>query len=100
MGLASSVSGVRGEAASSTGKRILRRGQNAAGAATATLIELLGQQQSASVRLKAAHGILAAAAKFEELDNLTLRIETLERAGDRFMTGIGRFSDTRVHKDS
>lgn len=52
--------------------------QAAAGPAVDTLCELLGLTKRPDIRVRAALGILTAAAKAEELENLAARVEALE----------------------
>jgi len=54
--------------------------QAAAGDAVDTPRELMSLKKRPDVRARAALGIIAAASKAEELENLAARIETLERA--------------------
>ena len=53
--------------------------QAAAGEAVDTLRELMGMSRRPDIRARAALGILATAAKAEELENLAARIEALEQ---------------------
>lgn len=70
------------EARSETMLQATARLQATASEAVDTLRELLGLKERPDVRARAALGILAAAAKAEELENLTSRVEALERGAE------------------
>jgi alpha-beta hydrolase superfamily lysophospholipase len=66
--------------------------QAAAGEAVDTLKELMALKARPDVRARAALGVLAAAMKVEELDNLVARVEALEQRSNArpVLAGSGR----------
>jgi hypothetical protein len=75
-----SFQGAYREARTETMRQATARLQSVAGEAVTTLQELLKASDRPDVRCRAALGILAAATKAEELENLAARVEALELA--------------------
>lgn len=79
------------QARSEAMRQATARIQAASAAAVDTLAELMELKERPDIRARAALGVLAAAFKAEELENLASRVEALEQSqGSSGVAGIGR----------